>query len=105
MKYDVYFDESGDLGWKLNQPYRKGGSSQFFTIAYLIIPTESNKFINRFFKKFHKERNGKEKEIKGADFRNYRAKSMARNIIGLLEWNPDIIIEAVTFQKSNILTY
>ena len=69
MEYDVYFDESGDLGWKLNQPYRKGGSSQFFTIAYIIIPTDKNKYINRFIKQFHKDRQGIEKEVKGAEFR------------------------------------
>jgi len=56
VEYDVYYDESGDLGWKLNHPYRKGGSSQFFVIAYIILPTDKNKHINRFFKKFHKER-------------------------------------------------
>ena len=103
MEYDVYFDESGDLGWKLNLPYRKGGSSQFFTIAYIIIPTEKNKHINRFIKKFHKDRNGKEKEVKGADFRNYRAKSIARNMMTrLLDWNNDITIGAVTTKKANV---
>lgn len=28
-----FFDESGDLGWKFDAPYRQGGSSRFFVIA------------------------------------------------------------------------
>lgn len=32
-KIIAFFDESGDLGWKLDAPYRKGGSSRFFSIA------------------------------------------------------------------------
>ncbi len=43
MDYDAYFDESGDLGWILDKKFRKGGSSQFFTIAYLSYqPVESH---------------------------------------------------------------
>lgn len=33
----VYLDESGDLGWKFDAPYRKGGSSRHLTIASLLI--------------------------------------------------------------------
>ena len=104
MEFDVYFDESGDLGWKLSEPYRRGGSSRFFTIAYLIVPTNKKKYLNRFFKKFHKDRGGKEKEIKGADFNKGRAKSTARKILSFLEWNDDVILGAITVKKSNTPT-
>lgn len=30
-------DESGDLGWKFEAPYQKGGSSRFFTITSLVV--------------------------------------------------------------------
>lgn len=30
-----YLDESGDLGWSFNAPYRQGGSSRYLTIAAL----------------------------------------------------------------------
>ena len=62
MNYDVYFDESGDLGWSLDLPYRKGGSSRFFVVAYLLIPKAKNKLINRFINKFHEDRKGVKKE-------------------------------------------
>lgn len=29
----ILSDESGDLGWKLDQPHRDGGSSRYFVIA------------------------------------------------------------------------
>ena len=101
MEYDVYFDESGDLGWTLDQPFRKGGSSQFFTIAYLILPNEKNKHINRFVKKLYKER-GSEKEKKGARFKKGKAKSLSARIIGLLDIHKDITIGSVTVKKSSV---
>lgn len=103
MEYDVYFDESGDLGWTLDKPYRKGGSSRYFTIAYIIIPTESIKHITRFIRKFHKERGGSYKEIKGADFRKRRAKSTSRNIVNnFLALSEETTIGVVTVKKSNV---
>ena len=33
----VYLDESGDLGWKFDAPYRRGGSSRFLTISALCV--------------------------------------------------------------------
>ena len=100
MEYDIYFDESGDLGWKINEPYRREGSSRFFTIAYLILPKEDNKYINRFLKHFHKNRDGKRKEYKGLEFRNPRAKVQARLIKRLIDDHPLMTIGAVTAKKS-----
>ena len=101
MEYDVYLDESGDLGWTLDRPYRKGGSSQYFTIAYIILPTDNNKHITRFLRKFNQER-GSNKELKGADFTKGRAKATANKIISLLDLHQDIIIGAVTALKSGV---
>lgn len=40
MTTTIYLDESGCLGWKLDAPLGRGGSSQFFTIAAAIIPDD-----------------------------------------------------------------
>jgi len=32
----IFVDESGDLGWQFNDPYRAGGSSRYLTLACLI---------------------------------------------------------------------
>lgn len=101
MEVDVYFDESGDLGWTLDQPYRKGGSSRYFTIAYIILPADKNKYINRFLRKFNKSRNSS-KEVKGAKFSNGRAKVMAKDIMKLLDIHSDILIGSITAKKSGV---
>ena len=102
MESDIYFDESGDLGWTLDKPYRKGGgSSQYFTIAYLIIPSHKNKIINRFVKRFNAER-GSQLEYKGASFNEKRAKSMANKIAHLLRLHNDIQLGAVSVKKKNL---
>jgi len=100
MEYIIYFDESGDLGWRLDKPYRKEGSSRYFTIAYLLIPVQKIKLISRFNKRFHKARGGKSKEIKGAKIKSSRAKTLCRRIVNeILNKNPDISIGAVTVDK------
>lgn len=102
MESEIYFDESGDLGWTLDRPYRKGGgSSQYFTIAYLIIPSHKTKIINRLVKRFNAER-GSQQEYKGANFIEKRAKSMANKIAHLLRLHEDITLGAVTVKKANL---
>lgn len=107
MEYDVYFDESGDLGWTLDKPYRKEGSSHYFTIAYLIIPKEEVKHITRFIKKFHKERGGKYKEVKGASIRGRNAQTLARKVVTFLrnkQESGNCILGAITVNKNNVPT-
>jgi len=102
MEYDVFFDESGDLGWKFDAPYRKNGSSRYFIIAYIIIPTSETKYLSRFIKEFHKDRGGQNKEIKGADIRNPRAKVTARKMVAFLEKGSNTRIGVVTVKKSDV---
>lgn len=53
----VYLDESGDLGWKFDAPYRVGGSSRHLTIASLIVsPNKKHlpkRLIKKLYTKFH----------------------------------------------------
>jgi len=102
MEYDVYIDESGDLGWKLENEYRKDGSSNFFTIAYIILPTEKEKHIGRVIKKFHEDRGGSDKEIKATQIRKGRAKSLSKRIAAFLDRHNDIVIGSVTINKRKV---
>ena len=104
MTYEVYYDESGDLGWNLDQPFLKGGSSCFFTIGYMILAIENKKRISRFLRSFHKERGGKNREIKGASLSNKRAKAISNNIANQLLGYGDIKLGAVTVKKVNVPT-
>jgi len=53
----VYLDESGDLGWKFDAPYRAGGSSRHLTIASLVVsPAKKHlpkRLIKKLYTKFH----------------------------------------------------
>ena len=68
----IYLDESGDLGWKFDAPYRDGGSSRYITIAALIVPEESvhdpMRGMRRLYNKF-KWPTSKEKKIGRASCR------------------------------------
>lgn len=101
MEFDVFFDESGDLGWVLDKPFRNGGSSKFFVISYIIIPTESKKHIVRFVKKTYKNRNKAIGELKGTNFKARGAKTVSREIILLLERH-GFKVGCVVVKKCNV---
>lgn len=54
MSVCFFLDESGDLGWTLDKPFGKGGSSQHLTIATISSEHESTKFVGRFMKETKK---------------------------------------------------
>ena len=49
----IYLDESGDLGWKFDSPYRKGGSSRYLTIASLVTSKSKKHLPKRLIKKLY----------------------------------------------------
>jgi hypothetical protein len=101
MLRDVFFDESGDLGWQLTDSFRVGGSSNYFTIAFLILPPSKNKLIDRFVRRFNDKR-GSSKEFKGANFRRGRAAKISREMISLFRRNADIEIVCATIDKRTV---
>ncbi|MCD6533654.1 MAG: DUF3800 domain-containing protein [Deltaproteobacteria bacterium] len=53
----IYLDESGDLGWKFDQPYRDGGSSRYLTIASIAVSPNKKHLPKRLIKKLYKRFN------------------------------------------------
>ncbi|OGT45357.1 MAG: hypothetical protein A3E82_06525 [Gammaproteobacteria bacterium RIFCSPHIGHO2_12_FULL_38_11] len=51
----VYLDESGDLGWKFDKPYRQGGSSRYLTISAVLVPKHKNHFPGRVIKRLYQK--------------------------------------------------
>ncbi|MGH9690222.1 MAG: DUF3800 domain-containing protein [Candidatus Acidiferrales bacterium] len=51
MPLIIYLDESGDLGWSFDAPFRNGGSSRHLTIAALCVPSEKKHLPKRVIKK------------------------------------------------------
>lgn len=49
----IYLDESGDLGWKFDAPYRDGGSSRHLTIASLVVSPGKKHLPKRLIKKLY----------------------------------------------------
>ena len=49
----IYLDESGDLGWKFDHPYRQGGSSRYLTIASLVVSPGKKHHPKRLIKKLY----------------------------------------------------
>ncbi|MEQ4453502.1 DUF3800 domain-containing protein [Kosakonia sacchari] len=51
----IYLDESGDLGWTFDQPYRAGGSSRYLTISSLVVSNTAKDQPKRLIKKLYKK--------------------------------------------------
>jgi hypothetical protein len=70
MSVIIYLDESGDLGWKFDAPYRSGGSSRYLTIGAVCVPPEKKHLPKRVVKKLYKRFGWSSKEeIKWSDMR------------------------------------
>lgn len=100
---NVYIDESGDLGWILNQPFRLGGSSQFLTIAALIIPKTLSHLSKRITKSVYRNRKqATNKELKGHNLTRDERVKFATKVVGLIQREPEIKIVAITVKKKNV---
>ncbi|WP_439242481.1 DUF3800 domain-containing protein [Lonepinella sp. BR2474] len=55
MQISVYLDESGDLGWKFDAPYRYGGSSRYLTIATILIEHGKRHLLKRLMRDLYKK--------------------------------------------------
>lgn len=106
MPKKVYLDESGDLGWKFDAPYRKGGSSRYLTIAYAIIPQDKNILINRFVKDIYYRFNIPfSKELKATHMSIDQKLIVASKTIDFLNKNTDFLLGAITVSKERVMTH
>lgn len=103
MPKKIYLDESGDLGWIFDSPYKQGGSSRFLTIGYCVIPFDKNLVINRFVKKIYKHfKLTKSTEIKASSLNAPDRLYVAQKILDLFNANPDFILGAITVSKTKV---
>lgn len=103
MHSHVYLDESGDLGWTLNKPYRQGGSSRFLTLGYLICPITHTNIPKRLVKDFytHFSFNPKE-EIKASQLKKHHKDFICAETVKMLGKYPDFHLGAITVNKNNV---
>ena len=103
MAMNIYLDESGDLGWVLNKPYRHGGSSRYMTIAFIACPNEKKHLLKRIVRKvYNRTKTDPKVELKGSALNVEDKKYFAREVHKLVSMNPDFRIGAITVNKSKV---
>ena len=106
MHYYIYLDESGDLGWQFEQPYKQGGSSRYLTLAYLIIPQSKIQKPKRIVRKlYEKYKINPANEKKGADLGTGQREYFVNSILDFLEKNDDCKCGTITVKKENVLEH
>ncbi len=103
MSSVIYADESGDLGWSFDAPYRQGGSSRYLTIASLCVPSEKKhipkRVIKELYEKFRWPTSAEKKwQGMGQDERAAFAIAAAR----MCSKHPDIHLHGVTVKKERV---
>jgi hypothetical protein len=97
----IFVDESGDLGWQFDNPYRAGGSSRYLTVACLIVPPQHyrrpKKVITRLYKKY-----GWASEKKAAEASELQKELFCKNALDLLTAFPEIKLDVITVNKINV---
>ncbi|MGD9730469.1 MAG: DUF3800 domain-containing protein, partial [Nitrospiraceae bacterium] len=99
----IYLDESGDLGWTLDQPYRAGGSSRYLTISALVVPSEKTHLPKRLIKDLYKAQKwSKATEKKWVDMSQTARLDFANRAAKLKLAQPDICYSTITVKKENV---
>ncbi len=99
---NIYLDESGDLGWKFDDPYRAGGSSRFLTIGHVFVAPSDIKQIGRFVRSIYKSRNRPARvELKAANLDATTRMLIARTAVQFIQ-SGIIQIRAITVKKQNV---
>lgn len=103
MATNVYLDESGDLGWVLDKPYRNGGSSRYLTIAFVVCPAEKKHLLQRIVVDVYtRKKFDPKQELKGSALTVSDKCFFAEKVRKLVSMNPDIIIGSITVNKSKV---
>lgn len=103
MAANVYLDESGDLGWILDKPYRHGGSSRYLTIAFVVCPSEKKHLLRRIVVDVYKHtKHDPKTELKGSSLSVSSKCFFAERVRRLVSMNPDIVIGSITVNKSKV---
>lgn len=99
----IYIDESGDLGWKFDAPYRHGGSSRYISIAYAIVPSNISNLIRRPVIKTYKKFNlDPQNEHKGSELNSSKKKFFLNQVNNLILSNKDIQLGIITVKKERV---
>lgn len=103
----VYLDESGDLGWSFEHPYRAGGSSRHLTISSLAVAPEAKDYPKRLVRKMYKKFKWDTKvEKKWSDMNQDERNFFAQKALELIQNNLQTIrYHSITVKKENVQSH
>ncbi|BCN13384.1 DUF3800 domain-containing protein [Ralstonia nicotianae] len=103
MAITIYLDESGCLGWKLDAPYQRGGSSRHFTLAAAIIPDGREALLNRPIRALYQRRGRSMKnELKSVEVSGAERQGFAATLATIQAKEPSVQFLAITVRKKNV---
>ena len=104
---NIYLDESGDLGWTFDKPYRNGGSSKHLTIACLCITADKKHLTTRLIKNLYKRFNWNPKiERKWSDMNTDQRTLFAEKAAQLKQRFPQVISYfSITVNKQKVSSH
>jgi hypothetical protein len=102
----IYLDESGDLGWNFQAPYRAGGSSRYLTIAAVFAPDTHAHHPARVIRDMYTERGwSTAKEKKWSDMSDGARLDFATKAAKLVQRQPEIKYFAMVVNKQKVLPH
>ncbi|MCQ9328645.1 DUF3800 domain-containing protein [Pelistega suis] len=103
----VYIDESGDLGWKFDALYRKGGSSRYLTIAAILIAHSQRHHLKRLMRQFYKKtKTVTDTEIKWASLSSEQREWIAHKLVELKQKLQNYIqFLSISVKKESVALY
>lgn len=101
----IYLDESGDLGWSMDRPYKRGGSSRMLTLAAVCLPIEKVKYLQRIVRAIYKKRKRPlSNELKSVYLNHTDKELFLRLTLKLLKEHEDIKLGSITVRKEGVST-
>ncbi len=99
----IFADESGDLGWTLDQPYRNGGSSRHLTVAAICVPPQKKHLPKRVVRDLYKAYGWPTcTERKWVDMSAAARTEFAKAAVEMCTKHPDISLHAIIVNKCNV---
>jgi len=103
----IHLDESGDLGWKFDAPYRRGGSSRHLTIASVLVDRQKKHLPKRLIVNMYKKFSWPaEKEMKWSDMDQGHREWFAKKALDMKNQHKDHVkYVSITAKKENVMDH
>ncbi|QJW85547.1 DUF3800 domain-containing protein [Ramlibacter terrae] len=105
-RISAFFDESGDLGWKFDAPFRQGGSSRFFVIAGASGPDHAHRSFGKVIRKLWASQGWtSHKEKKWNNIPDKAKLEFAQLAAKMAEQNKDVHLAVAVLKKEDLAAH